>query len=315
MNFFRSVRRFFRTLVISVIVVVVVAGILAGFLTIVFYAGKPSEKGSIRDVVNGLTGKSCELSTLSADMYGYVTVKQGQEIWFPVKDQSDDPASFGIGDYFEVFSVLGNPKDAASELTNFQSKDLWLLLRICKAKQPLFLVLQVKWQHDYGMPEETMDCLDRLSGMFKNADFIDKTGQPVIKSTGIFLYLVRCHYEDDCAEDDEPFNGVEYKDRLIAIVEERNSDCPLFAKTFDSAETGRLLVVLDQSRKKPLEKVSVSKWFSYSYYMVGYQLSVRLVSQENVKCRPELDKALPDPSAFWLKSTFIDYGEKSSKER
>ena len=39
-----------------------------------------------------------------------------------------------------------------------------------------------------------------------------------------------------------------------------------------------------------------------------------LVPVEDVKCRPELENVLPDPTGFWLNKPLIDWGQFESEK-
>lgn len=302
---------------VRVIRVLQMAAIVVGFVALVAFLGiwlsfesaGPYQKGNMVDRWYDLTGRSFDLASLKSDSYGYVTVESGQKVWFPLKNWHLEEELFVFSDYFGIVGVLGNPAD--SDLTSFEGGDIWLLLQSYRVKHPQFLIFQWKWQTKEAMDSSTISILGRLKEMFEAEEFTAGNGRPEIKPTGFFFYVRKDNFWKTNDQNPRVIDDPVYSDKASLVVNEGDHALPIHAKIFASKSIGQLVVTLDQGKERTLSRhVKRGWWFTRVTYR-GYSLRVVIVDKKDVKCRPELDQALPDVSSVWFDSPLINWEEVS----
>lgn len=228
-----------------------------------------------------------ELRTSSTD---YITVNTGEKFWFPIKE-SDSEEFFVFKDYFEVVSILGDPNDPTSELTNFSEDDIWLLIRGFRADYPQYLILQVRNSIAKGNSARTRAVLEKLSSLFRKGEFIESSGSPRIKSSGVYLYIKKVEAEYKGRLDQKIMPA--FRGKELLEVNQGHEYLPIHAKIFGSEVEGQLVVLVDLAKSRLIKNIIDQGWiFDHSTH-ISYRLHVVFVSQEFVKSRPELQSLLP----------------------
>lgn len=283
------------TLAVASTLVILVAAVFG----ITYAVGGPYTKGRLYLL------RHKDVSELPISSAGYITVKIGEKFWFPIKGSGDEEL-YTFQDYFEVVSVLGDPNDPALELTNFYEDDIWLLIRSFRVDYPQYLILQVKNSATQGNSARTRAVLQRLSILFEKGEFIESSGLPRIKSSGIYLYIKKIE-EEYKGRLDRP-TVANFKGKELLEVNREQEYLPIHAKTFSSEASGQLVVLVDSAKSTFIENHIDEGWFFDHSTHMSYSLYVVFVSQEFVKSRPELQGVLPDTSGVWIdEPSLIDW--------
>ncbi len=266
-----------------------------------------------------------DIGKLPTDFYGYLNAHTGQKLYFPVKDEKLSPEMFSLQDYFEVVGILGQPNQTEGELTNWAKNDVWFLLRSFRSEFPQFFILEVRSD---GLQQNNPAAITKLMGMFNAGKFMDEAGRPIACSSGFFLYL--CWQAVEQSEKDKDYKQYEQFFKLYTRLsvdnwvykwEEISKDgfpltvgesypLPLNAKIFGLKESGKLIIVADES-----QPIINDYHYESGWHYTGYKPKVVLVRQEDVKCRPELEQVLPDPTDLWLGKPLIDWEAVETKSQ
>ncbi len=214
-----------------------------------------------------------EFHQLPTDQFGYIQVKNGQQIGFPVYNQAVDSRLFCLRDVFEVVGVVGSPKNHDTGLTDFSQNRATLVLKNHSAKSPQFFLFQ--W-----LGQEPNPGIAKLKQMFEAGDFLDEAGQAKTKSTGFFLYVTgHCYVWEYRTY--RQFLGETRRVSPLVVGEIDDKEAGLYAKVFDPKEEGRLAVLVKDGN--PLAS-----------------LKTMIISKTDVSFVLDPNLHLPDPLADWL---------------
>jgi len=223
------------------------------------------------------------LSGLLADSAGYILVKEGQEVHFPIKRVGENPETFLPEDFFEIIGVLGDPKD--STLSNFERKDIWLLLKCggSSSSEKIFIFRLRTISEFFTGNWSSFEKENRqlLKIMFERGEFL-KDGNPIAKTTGLFLYVEL-----------EPMNsGAEIR-RLpghLKVNCGKSKDC-LYGETFNKKPEGEDRLVIG------LLENDLFWWRGGFWGRLGNnrlcRYHVRIVTKDHIK-QPRETGLLPD---------------------
>lgn len=283
------------------------------FVLVTLFVAALSGCGVVPVSTDLIVQESQDIGDLESDSFGYLTVKTGQKISFPVIEASQSEANYKFSEHFEIVGILGDPEE--KNLTDFEEGEVWFVLRSFRADFPQFFILV---GHELGMPKRDSLYvtesepppypvgLAELRKLFNEGFFVDERGKAKTTESGYYMYILRSRdYSRSLTHSDVLRSRVNlnvYPDLLenqaffTVGVEAKGS--PINANVFGNDESGRLMVTVNAGYGQYLDDGSTDMLGSSRIFLHRYKFA--FVAENDVKNRPDISSSLPDTSNIWL---------------